>query len=140
MKIERLQRLKRLLLAEKVWNFNMRSWFDAQPGMHFNWTPRDGTSYWADVEPHNFCGTAACALGTAALDPQFQDEGLRLVAKLNAQGELDGIQPSYRGRVAFAAAQEFFGLSYNQAQDLFGLSSLKASQVAAKIDALLAGS
>lgn len=140
MNVERLQRLKRLLLAEKAWNFDMHSWFDASPGTHFNLTPRDGTSEWADIEPHNFCGTAACALGTAALDPQFQAEGLRLIAKLDQFGDFDGVQPSYRDKVLFEAAQAFFGITYNQAYNLFGLSSLEAPQVAEKIDALLAGS
>lgn len=137
---ERLQRLKRILNVEHTFGFSMAAWFCGEQGENFEVVPRDGTTKWADIEPRNFCGTSACALGTAALDPQFRREGLRLSAHLDSSGRVGAVAVTYRGRADFDAAEAFFGLSSRDAHELFGPSGLRAPQVVAKIDALLARS
>lgn len=56
------------------------------------------------------CGTAACALGSAALLPEFNEAGLIL----------DSTEvPAYNEETAEDAGAEFFGLSGRQAEYLF---------------------
>lgn len=55
------------------------------------------------------CGTACCALGSAALYPPFQAAGLRL----------DNGDVRYRNRAGIDAAVEFFDISKDFAESLF---------------------
>ena len=68
------------------------------------------------------CTTAACALGEAALLPQFNEDGLRLVPAANA-AHITSLIPVYRignkGYFELDAAQHFFGLTRKQAEHLF---------------------
>lgn len=55
------------------------------------------------------CGFAACALGSAALYPPFKEAGLRL--RLMA--------PQYGDACGSNAGAKFFGISYQEARDVF---------------------
>ncbi len=57
------------------------------------------------------CGTTACAVGHACCVPEFQAQGLRWSANM--------LTPEYAGETSWAAVEEFFGLSYLNAQLLF---------------------
>lgn len=106
-------------LAESGITFNMGVW-----GVHYG-----------DHEPgeQNYCGTAACALGTAALLPAFQIEGLRAQWVYNemARDPRTGKETkTYKLAIRFTdvndyvwcetyAGQQFFGLTENEAADVF---------------------
>lgn len=89
-------------------------------------------SYWA--MPNNDCGTTSCALGWAALDRTFRQQGLKLlnnprhskeeevktpraVAKL--AGRYSSLMPVYADCAGYAAASAFFGLNYADTRYLF---------------------
>lgn len=55
------------------------------------------------------CGTAACALGSAALYGPFNKEGLKI----------NGGSPHFKGFKGFDAGQNFFGISYPESEYLF---------------------
>lgn len=101
------------------------------------------------------CGTTACAIGWAALDPTFRSEGLRLdcvpspdtyhcytVTDLTQTGGT--FFPVFGKAVYYAAAEAFWGLTNNQAHKLFAPWSYDPpgtpSDVAKRIRALLAKS
>jgi hypothetical protein len=68
----------------------------------------------------NYCGTQACALGWAALDPGFQKEGLRAEWSDTPEGgRLYLIISDTYGRIEERAGAAFFGLSMQEAYDLF---------------------
>lgn len=74
------------------------------------------------VVPVN-CGTAACAVGLAALTGAFAGEGLTY--EINAGGELS---PVYEGERSWGAVYEFFGLDADTAIKLFSDNSYKVSR------------
>jgi hypothetical protein len=68
------------------------------------------------------CATVACALGEAALLPQFNAEGLRLIPATPAPhvvSLLPVYREGHRGYFELEAAQRFFGLKRKQAEHLF---------------------
>ncbi len=89
------------------------------------------------------CGTACCAMGYAALDSLFAEQGLKLavdtynpktdeesivhVSSLQAFNalmrkrslEIQEAQPVFRGTSGFDAAQGFFGITYDASTWLF---------------------
>jgi hypothetical protein len=89
---ERLQHLKAILERVDQAEPDM----DARPGF--------------DMQTWH-CGTSACALGHACLDPKFRAEGLHLG---------DGALPMFEGAKGFVAGAEFFGISYRESKHLFG--------------------
>jgi hypothetical protein len=60
------------------------------------------------------CGYQACALGTAAMDRTFREEGLHLMSTGGPWADV-----RYRGRSSFGAAREFFDIAYLTARYLF---------------------
>ena len=56
------------------------------------------------------CGTVACALGWAAIDPKFQAEGL-FIDKNS--------EPEFEGAVTYLAGSHFFGISVDESCTLF---------------------
>ena len=70
-----------------------------------------------NVKPENFrlniwhCGTAACAVGHACMDPVFNAQGLSLYRFINV--------PIYEDATGWGAVKEFFGLSWRKAHYLF---------------------
>lgn len=115
MNITRMKRFEKLLRRIKPVNghrkFDMGSWFSATLSgpPKFTVNPRNGT-----CEVEHACGTSACALGHAALDPVFQRAGLRLFVCDETEG-----MPKYKGETDFDAGAAFFGLSYAQSDWLF---------------------
>jgi len=79
-------------------------------------------SYWA-LHPLGFdCATAACAFGHAALDPEFQRQGLGLERVVNAdkQGAADGeLTVVFQGESGWNAARRFFGIGSDTCLRLF---------------------
>ncbi len=125
----RLRRLRRLaeIVREKqaVGTLEMSS-FGVHDGDHV-------------PEEDNFCGTRACALGWAALDPAFQAEGLSGVWEESAFGTF-WLRVEYRGWFStplfFAAGTRFFGLTRNEAAALFS-GEFPGEYVPAEIDRLV---
>jgi hypothetical protein len=86
------------------------------------------------AEP-NTCGTACCALGYAALDPQFRREGLKLFVRAQGRGwhvgqlldrthstmpkTVDISFVDFHGYQHFYAAAVFFGIEEETAKWLF---------------------
>ena len=62
-----------------------------------------------DWSRNGFCTTVSCAVGWAMKDAWFQRQGLR---------RIDG-SPAYGGYTGWAAVRQFFGLSQQEALDLF---------------------
>lgn len=104
---------------------------DAVDPQHFN------LNTWATSE----CGTTACAIGHAALDPAFQADGFTLQAywapffgrkgyrysKTLADVRFSRARgpdvPMYAGQKGWPAVQIFFGLTEKQAEWLFYIGS-----------------
>jgi hypothetical protein len=68
----------------------------------------------SSVEKMKECGATACAFGWACSIPSFRKAGLKLV-----KDDYNQIYPIYKEREGFGAAQEFFGITYNEADTLF---------------------
>lgn len=60
------------------------------------------------------CGTAACALGYAAVDEEFVSQGLGLETRSTTY-----FTPIFHGHLSYFAGSEFFGLSIEQAYFIF---------------------
>lgn len=54
------------------------------------------------------CGTAACALGSAAMLPEFNKSGLKIEGA-----------PTFKGHDEYRAGEKFFGITYDQSLFLF---------------------
>lgn len=123
----RLERLTRLLESEDLNPalFDMSTWSEeVRNGQHD-------------------CGYAACAIGWATTIPEFAQAGLRL--------EVIGIEvyPQFgeRGYSPFVALAAFFGISNDEARDLFSnltygnipSKQITPTMVAAKIRQLIGG-
>jgi len=85
-----------------------------------------------DKQKSYSCGTAACALGSAALHKPFIKAGLSFDI-CNS--------PSYKGERDFYAGSCFFGIGYDASINLFANSSYKnpptAAKVARRVDSLI---
>lgn len=64
------------------------------------------------------CGTSACAVGWATLDPWFNEKGLQ-----SAYSQSDIYLIKFDGLYDWRAIEEFFGLDEDEAEDLFTLDS-----------------
>lgn len=71
------------------------------------------------------CGTAACALGSAALYEPFRKEGLKIHCIVNA----DVI---YRGAEGYDAGKKFFGITLNESENIFNPDFYMKSKVTPK--------
>ncbi len=136
--IERLEHLITVLedVARERKNFDMNSW-----ALSVEQVLEMGNGGVAPVI-HEPCGTAACALGYAAMDPKFMGLGLRLeVAERDEHGVLKKhflYNPEEHAKVSishadvvlldskgnceewgFAAAMDFFGINRSNARYLF---------------------
>jgi hypothetical protein len=106
-----------------------------------------------DVKPQTFrmdtwydtnelCGSTGCAIGHAMCDPWFIKQGFMANHEEEKLpdlviGELkyfdDDIFPSFAGHARFGAIAEFFGITYRQAYDLFGASTLRGADGITKV-------
>jgi hypothetical protein len=79
------------------------------------------------------CGTSACAVGLAALDPWFQDQGLELISgswRIHTRAELVAVLekkssslrlvPGFNGKFNHYAVKDFYDLNMEEVQFLFG--------------------
>lgn len=112
---ERLEHLKEILAKVPEDEFDMD-----------HWTPAEAERY--------DCGTACCALGWAAQDPQFNDEGLSIV----------GCWIEYNDAHDMKAGMWFFELNYEKASHIFLPSryvntSVTPQDVISHIDDVLEG-
>ena len=90
----------------------------------------------------NFCGTAACALGHAAMDKNFRRAGLEMeweASFYNNDGDYCGEPQAYQATIMFkgeeneSAGAKFFGLSYDEACDIFLGTDATKKEVIAKL-------
>jgi hypothetical protein len=126
MNVERLTRLAEVLEAQKFVakaEFKLDEWFEATDHDSFCTfgeaidTP-DGEMW--QVDPTTIaCGTAACACGHAAMMPEFQAEGFKLLADMS---DCQGV-PYFEGEIGWRAVEKFFGLENSEASDLFSQSA-----------------
>lgn len=73
---------------------------------------------WIQESAEHACGMVCCAGGWAALDPAFNALGLTAVVRDSRPGHgLSGV--TFKGMSAFAALEEFFGLTSAQTEFLF---------------------
>ncbi len=87
-------------------------------------------------EDSNFCGTAACALGHAALDPANRKQGMELAwnrVSRCSYGSGWEASISFKGEIGDAAGALFFGLSYEESQSLFYATNADKSWVVRKL-------
>lgn len=152
MQVERLKKLRARLARlrpSKHRQFSMNYWFKA--ALDEEAKPKfkvlaDGTCKVVGFETKPVCGSAACALGHAALMPEFRKLGLKLVYENNVDGEVLGTV-KYRGQEDQYAGAAFFGLTLQEAHMLFMLDAydtedvetIKPSQVVVMIDRVLSG-
>lgn len=111
MNVEALQRLIHILenVEKQGLPFNINSWWDIHPS---------GFSIGQDLEKP--CGTAACAIGWAACDPWFKEQGLSIRAEaLSKSGNPKWLVPHFQGARGFEAAAKLFGIEVYVAQVLF---------------------
>jgi hypothetical protein len=82
------------------------------------------------------CGTSACAVGWACLDPVFIEQGLTF--------DRLRIAPEFMGSDGWHAVKAFFDIGFGQARDLFDIgnygkgASTGPDEVAARIEAFIA--
>ena len=72
-----------------------------------------------DLTIYHRCGIVACALGWAAADPWFMRRGYRLIKWGGPWQGYQSYKPIYKKRTGFASATDFFGVTGNQATQLF---------------------
>lgn len=109
MNIQRLETLYHMLTSDippEVDFFNMGGW-------HVKNIHKEHLSSVSVSLTGTECGTAACALGCAALYPPFQKEGLVIF----------GSEVQYESRYGYDAASGFFKISKAHAQYLFSPTS-----------------
>lgn len=110
---EALERLIVLLERQPedqpVDSFNLDSWYDGKDTCP--------TKYGFKIKAQD-CGTSACAVGLAALDPWFQERGLQLVPP-DEDEDGDEATIRYQGYYHFSAVNEFFDIPYEEAWRLF---------------------
>lgn len=114
-RLERLRLLKTVLGDVPIDHkgFDMDSW--AQHGDPMGQTP-ENAPHLDGVLPG--CGTACCALGYAALRPEFQALGLKIT--YDRDRYLRPVwSPLYEGRLDFAAGRALFGLEDGEELHLF---------------------
>lgn len=109
LRLSRLTELKKMLdTHQKLFpdiSFNMVSWL--QRMSPFRKTCKIGKK--------EACGTAACALGSAAIHPPFIRQGLRMRVE---RGDNEG-EPYYLGKSGYEAGEKFFGITDEEAQKIF---------------------
>ena len=111
--------------------FNIGQWFAAGPNRasavidgQFDFDGEDVQKYPVKVE-EGFCGTSACVLGHAALDPVFREQGLyvELATFVGHNGSIrvDDTAIKYDVFEDAEAGAAFFGLSETEAEVMFGM-------------------
>ncbi len=130
MNVERLSLLATILEQQKLaanTGFDLTYWFsnaerDSAPSVTEERVSADsGTNNYAVVDAATLpCGTTACAIGHAALIPEFQAQGFKLVRFALPEDEGDyGAMPYFDGRISWEAVNRFFDLDGNWADYLF---------------------
>lgn len=134
---KRLKRFVKVLESIPRGRFNMGAWGE-HSGIH-------------KPQEQNYCGTVACALGHAALDKVFQKEGLHMkwydcgAVWDPITGDVENEENrQYEGKPVFGnktdvdAGQAFFGLAYEEAEDLFLHTERTKRQVISQVKKLIA--
>lgn len=90
----------------------------------------------------DFCGTAACALGTAGFTPYFRKLGLKSHPKHNC---VEYVAPNGQRLSGFNAGAAFFGIEYYESYHLFAPGpygipayTITPQMVAERVDELIA--
>ncbi len=116
-RLRRLKHLHALLLRnafdEKGARFHLSAWIGK---VNEDTTVKSTFDRPPDVDKLGFnCGTAACVLGLACLDPDFRSEGLTIA--WSAIGDM--LRPHFDGFSDYNAGREFFGLTFSETNHLF---------------------
>lgn len=118
LRIKRLEMLKDMLENHKkifpTVAFNMESWLDVQ-----SVTDLVLSFFGKSKKEKNLCGTAACALGSAAIYAPFNAMGLKLAEDESGFFATGTLTPSYMGEDGVDAGSKFFGITEEEATDLF---------------------
>lgn len=127
----RLRRLKKL--AEILSKIKDKEYFF----MH-NWVTHHGKGAPHLTEDNQLgCGTAACALGYAAMHPEFTRRGLKL-RKYSHGSSPSRWTPTFEGASTFEAGERFFGITPPQACRIFtSQAGNTPRQVAASVRRLI---
>ena len=113
---ERLQHVVRVLLEVKEDGrlFSLRFWGSGDSGA-IKELIND------NLLPEGSCGTVACAIGYAGLDPWFRRRGF--ITQLNSSYKDSTFSPRYRASGSevreFSAVQYFFDLAHDETYELF---------------------
>ncbi|PHS61030.1 MAG: hypothetical protein COB09_18965 [Thalassobium sp.] len=95
------------------------------------------------------CGSAACALGSAAMYPPFMKQGLRLrydstgfMVRKDSNVLKEDVTPFYDGHADFMAGSWFFGITGGESCELFdgdeyGYTKVTAAMVAERVRKLI---
>lgn len=124
MNVERLKALSNLLRADaanpKGAKFDLAAWSGYDDG-HGN----NNHNYVLDRKgkptktPTMSCDTFVCALGLAALDPEFNKAGLNFTVMPRQRGDTAWMVPEFNGSTGMEAGALFFEISVNDSQYLF---------------------
>lgn len=135
MNVERLNKLIELLETIPDADFDLRNWVGKYEGAQLVDNPKP------DLILDGNCGTVACAVGWACLDPWFNSQGLKLDLPPNCVGS----EPTYYcpnedwEYFGFSAVAAFFDIHAFIAEELFlpihypETDRVKPSQVIEKI-------
>lgn len=137
MNVERLRRLETLLRADAAnptgVKFDLGSWAEPDASLRdcdpvgLVTTTDYGKLYWNIGAEHDLkpvipmsCQTHACALGLAALDPDFKKDGLDYRFVPASRDYAFGMMvPTFEGEEGMHAGARFFGISYSDSRYLF---------------------
>ena len=107
LRLERLKELKHMLLNHKkifpLVKFDINDWGSVETKEHKT----------LNLTTPVTCGFAACALGSAACHEPFVKSGLKMIF------DYDRFVPKFKNATNERAGEQFFGLSYPEAYDLF---------------------
>lgn len=123
MNIERLTKLAELLdkVAAERKPFNLSVWVRSPAelvGMDLEDTATASGLAMEEVASHE-CGTVACAIGHACLDPWFNEQGLTV--------DLDG-QPKFENNQSWDAVAAFFEIGWELSIFLFDYTNYEEEQ------------
>lgn len=115
MNVERLNKLVELLESLEPESFDLRSWV-----LKYNHVLIDESPQLVEDHIENPCGTVACAIGWACLNPDFNALGLKLDNSPAELGEPTYYCPTDEWQYSgFRAVAKFFDIGYENAEYLF---------------------
>lgn len=135
--MERLKHLVTVLKKVEGNRFNLLGWYLNKSDVRI-FHQEEGK------EIHPECGTVACIAGWAALDPEFNAQGFHPEYDTNGEPVSIELESEVGFICGVSALEEFFGLSYEEVNDVFYMNKNKPNYgdeglavAIAKIEALI---